>query len=342
MPTDIHVSRRTFLAGCAGLIAAPRLAARANSGDVPLVTRRVEKLWRNPAITQPNDLQFVEGGLWVLDQVDPNKAFLVKPEDGSIIRELQTRSIHGSGITFGNGALWITSTKMTDPKDPPRTLKVDPMTGATLKSWVTPGSGYYGRVTAERGSPSGAHGIKWVDGKYWMAVPAASKIFLMEPETGAIIRSIPGPGTTQRTHGLAWDKGALWCINSDDWAIYKLDPKDGTPTAKIQLARTEPQLHGLDIDAAGNLVSFSGASAQLYVYSGCNPRCKLAGGPFSMGGTSAYGHLNRTRDKLAVADYQHGQVDLYTYTPTVVNYVGSFNTGLSQTLDVVGVTYAPH
>ncbi|HKU80779.1 MAG TPA: hypothetical protein VJP76_01320 [Candidatus Tumulicola sp.] len=103
-----------------------------------------------------------------------------------------------------------------------------------------------------------------------------------------------------------------------------------------------PDFGGLDIDAAGNLVSFSGASAQLYVYSGCNPRCKLAGGPFSMGGTSAYGHLNRTRDKLAVADYQHGQVDLYTYTPTVVNYVGSFNTGLSQTLDVVGVTYAPH
>ena len=60
-----------------------------------------------------------------------------------------------------------------------------------------------GAVTAEKGSPSGGHGIKWADGKYWMAVPAASKLFLMEPESGAIIRSIPGPGTTQRTHGIA-------------------------------------------------------------------------------------------------------------------------------------------
>ena len=102
-----------------------------------------------------------------------------------------------------------------------------------------------------------------------------------------------------------------------------------------------PSYGGLDFDAAGNLVSFSGNSAQLYVYRGCNPRCKLVGGPFSMGGTSVYGHLNKSRDMLAVADYQHGQIDLYTYTPTAVNYVRSFNTGLSASLDVVGVTYAP-
>jgi len=179
--------------------------------------------------------------------------FLLRPEDGKVLRELQTESIHGSGITYGNGALWITSTKMTDPKIPPATLKVDPKTGKTLKSWVTPGSGYYGNVTAERGSPSGAHGIKWVDGKYWMAVPAASKIFLMEPETGQIIRSIPGPGTTQRTHGLAWDKGMLWCINSDDRAIYKLDPKNGGVVSKIQLSKEDPAPHGLDIDSKGVL-----------------------------------------------------------------------------------------
>jgi hypothetical protein len=46
----------------------------------------------------------------------------VRPEDGSIIEQLQTESIHGSGITYGNAALWITSTKMTDPAIPPRTL----------------------------------------------------------------------------------------------------------------------------------------------------------------------------------------------------------------------------
>src|SRR5215510_4946030 len=102
------VSRRMFLAGVAGLAAASRTPA----ADPPAVTKRVEKLYKIKGSTQPNDLQFVADGLWVLDQVDPNKAFKVRPEDGSVIRELQTESIHGSGITYGHDALWITSTKM--------------------------------------------------------------------------------------------------------------------------------------------------------------------------------------------------------------------------------------
>ena len=134
-----EVSRRAFLAGIAAVAAAPRpwLTAAA-AVDPPLVAKRVNKRYKIPGCTQPNDLQFTADGLWVLDQVDPNKAFKVRPEDGSIIQELQTESIHGSGITYGNGALWIASTKMRDPATPPRTLKVDPKTGKTLKSWVTP------------------------------------------------------------------------------------------------------------------------------------------------------------------------------------------------------------
>jgi streptogramin lyase len=240
------VSRRAFLAGVAAVPAASRtLLSRALAPDPPLVSKRVEKLYKIAGCTQPNDLQFVADGLWVLDQVDPNKAFKVRPEDGSIMQTLQTESIHGSGITYGNGALWIGSTKMTDPKEPPRTLKVDPTTGKTLKSWVTPGSGLYGRITPNS-TVSGAHGLKWVDGKYWMAVPASGKLFLMEPETGEIVRSIPAPGV--RTHGLAWDNGYLWCVESDGRVIYKLDPKDGKAVARIQLTKADPEPHGLDIN----------------------------------------------------------------------------------------------
>src|SRR3954447_21253832 len=123
------VSRRTFLGHLTAAAAASRVARAAE----PLVlTRRVEKLYKISGCRQPNDLQFVPDGLWVLDQVDPNKAFKVRPEHGSIIQELQTESIHGSGITWGNGALWIASTKMKDPDVPPRTLKVDPKSGKTL------------------------------------------------------------------------------------------------------------------------------------------------------------------------------------------------------------------
>jgi hypothetical protein len=121
-----HLSRRAFLGGLAGVAVTAR---RATAAPEPrLVEKRVEKLYKIEGCRQPNDLQFVPDGLWVLDQVDPNKAFRVRPQDGFILQTLQTDSIHGSGITYGNSALWIASTKMKDPAAAPRTLKVDPNT----------------------------------------------------------------------------------------------------------------------------------------------------------------------------------------------------------------------
>ena len=258
MSSRHEISRRDFLSGVAVtpvLFAGPRVAPGRASEDATVITKRVEKLYTVAGCRQPNDLQFTSEGLWILDQVDQpgNKVFLVKPETGAVIREIMTESIHGSGITYGNGALWITSTKMKNPQDAPVTLKVDPNTGKTLKSWRTPGSGFYGRMNPATDTPSGGHGLKWVDGKYWMAVPAGGRVYLMEPETGEIVRSIPAPGSTPRTHGIAWDKGFLWVINSDDRAIYKLDPSDARILARIQLSKSDPEPHGLDIDDHGVL-----------------------------------------------------------------------------------------
>ena len=230
-------SRRGFLVSTAALMRASLIPAADNDAreNLPIVPKRVEKLFRTPGIKQPNDLQFApDGNLWILDQVDPNKVFKMNPADGSILEQVQTESIHGSGIAFGNGAWWIGSTKSL------KTLKVDPKTGKTLKSFDTPGSGLYGNLT----TPSGAHGIKWVDGRYWMAVPASGKIYLMEPESGEVVRSIPAP--TVRTHGLAWDNGFLWCVGSTEREIYKMDPQDGKLLAKIKLKREDPEPHGLD------------------------------------------------------------------------------------------------
>ena len=156
---DRAVSRRVFITGVAGAVAASRFA---HAQEAPTITKRVQKLYKVTGSTQPNDLQFVPEGLWVLDQLDQptNKAFLVKPEDGTVIREILTEALHASGITYGNGALWIGSTKGKNAQDPPKTMKVDPKTGKTLKQWNTPGAGLYGRMSLERGdTPSGAHGL---------------------------------------------------------------------------------------------------------------------------------------------------------------------------------------
>jgi hypothetical protein len=229
-----------------GVVIPPEKVAEMNSA--PTIKKSLRKLYSTaPAIKEPNAMQFTPAGtLLVLDQVDPNKVFEINPADGKILREVQTESIHGSGITIGDGgAWWITSTKALN--GPPVTLKVDPQTGKTIKKWVTPGWGYYGAVTAERGSPSGGHDVKWAgNGRYWMAVPASGRIFLIQGETGAIVRSIPAP--VLRTHGLAIDGNYLWSVASDYAQIQKLDSRDGKIVGKIQLDKaSDPQVHGLEL-----------------------------------------------------------------------------------------------
>jgi outer membrane protein assembly factor BamB len=211
------LSRRGFLAVSGLVLAGGRAAAVEGKDSLPVVPKRVEKAFKAPG-KMPNALQAMPDGLWI-----------------------QTESIHGSGITYGNGALWIGSTWSL------KTLKVDPKTGKTLKSFDTPGAGMnkFGKPTR----PSGAHGLEWVDGKYWMAVPASDKIYQIEPESGKILHSIPAPGT--RTHGLAWDNGYLWCVESTDRAIYKMDPKDGKLLAKIQLTKADPEPHGFTMTRSG-------------------------------------------------------------------------------------------
>ena len=99
MAREADLSRRAFLAGVAALAATSRTSLAAGAAaEVPLVTRRVEKRYKIAGCTQPNDLQFVPDGLWVLDQVDPNKAFKVRPEDGSIIDNSKLNRSTAAGL----------------------------------------------------------------------------------------------------------------------------------------------------------------------------------------------------------------------------------------------------
>ena len=232
----IELSRRNFLVLAAAGAARAATISPETKQRLPIVTKRVEKAFLAPG-KMPNDLQCAADGLWILDQEDPNRVFKVRYQDGSVLKELQTESMHGSGITYGDGALWIGSTGTLT------TLKVDPETGKTLQAFDTPGVGlvHWGHPT----KPTGAHGLEWVDGKYWIAVPPSETIYLIEPNSGKVLRSIPAPGV--RPHGLAWDRGYLWCIESIDRAIYKMDPKDGTLLAKIQLSKDDPEPHGLSL-----------------------------------------------------------------------------------------------
>ena len=69
---------------------------------------KVDKRFSCPG-PQPNGIQAAPDGLWVIDQVD-NKVYKLDYETGETLFAAQTDTVHSSGITVGDGYLWIAST----------------------------------------------------------------------------------------------------------------------------------------------------------------------------------------------------------------------------------------
>jgi hypothetical protein len=97
-------SRRSFLTAAGGAALATHLtAARDEAAGLPIIPKRVEKVFKTPGIKEPNDLQFApDGNLWILDQVDPNQVFKVNPKDGSILGA-RPNGIHARERTYPRG-----------------------------------------------------------------------------------------------------------------------------------------------------------------------------------------------------------------------------------------------
>lgn len=184
--------------------------------------------WKTPG-AQPNGLQASAEGLWVIDQVDPNRIYLLS-YDGEVLRDLgETRARHASGITRDpDGNLWVASTFTYE------LINFDGETGEELAAFPTPpfdGSG-------------GAHGVEWRWGQLWFNVPIVGRIFVADPTTGRLLRDIPCHG--DRAHGIAWDDdGSLWSVDTNKRVIFKLDPATGAIRDAIGVAGPEP--HGMTI-----------------------------------------------------------------------------------------------
>jgi len=143
--------------------------------------------------------------------------------------------------------------------------------------------------------------------------------------------------------GVAMDKhGNCWASAIDSAGAATLTYFAGcTGSGQQATGYQNSYFGGLDIDKGGNLVSLSAYDSKVYVYSGCNPACRLVGG-YTLKNSAAFGHLNRKSTTFAVAALFVGQIDVYHYSPAGLTYWYSFNNGLSSSyLEVLGVAYDP-
>ena len=229
------LERRDFLK-LAALAYAPVRAASA-AGFPTQIATQVTRAFRTPGAA-PNGLQATSEGLWILDQAT-NRVALVGYEDGRVIRQFDTETDRGSGITFDGSALWIASTYNR------LLVRLDAQTGRTLKKLPSPGSGLvkWGPRSSHP-EPTGAHGLEWRSGELWVAVPPAVRLFVVNPEDGSTRRSFPAPGV--RPHGIGWDPdGSLWCAESIYRSFFKMDPATGRILSQVMLPAEEPLVDGV-------------------------------------------------------------------------------------------------
>jgi len=187
----------------------------------------------------PNGLQGSDDGLWIVDQ-ESDDVFLVDG-DGTILRQLRTEMENGSGIAYGDGALWLGSNGPSNFRKARPTdrrgkyvLKIDPDSGATLADCPLEGLG---------GVQGGVHGVEWVDGTLWVTRPSAMVIQQLDASDFSLIHQIPCPAAV--AHGLAWVDGALWCLYRGDRVLLKQNPTDGSVLERIEIPEPNPTPHGL-------------------------------------------------------------------------------------------------
>jgi hypothetical protein len=98
---------------------------------------------------------------------------------------------------------------------------------------------------------------------------------------------------------------------------------------------------GLDFDTKGNLVSIDYQNQRAFVYSGCNPKCRLVAGPLALRGAGIYGKVNAKGTLFATVDYNAGTVDVYHYDGKSLKFDYSFNRDLNPSASAEGIAFSP-
>ncbi|MGM9481859.1 YncE family protein [Roseateles sp. NT4] len=126
--------------------------------------------------------------------------------------------------------------------------KIDPESGAVVASIPAPGQG-------------GDSGLAWAEGSLWVGHHRERKIYQIDPETGAIRRTIQ---SNRFVTGVTWVDGELWHGTWEDDAseIRRIDPADGTVLQSLQMP-AGTNVSGLESDGADLFYAGGGGTGKV-------------------------------------------------------------------------------
>ena len=160
------------------------------------------------------------------------------PGTGEVTRQIDRAS--DAGTAFDGKYLYQIAEARID--------KIDPATGEVVASIPAPGKG-------------NDSGLAWAEGSLWVGQYRDRKIHQINPDTGAVIRSIE---SNRFVTGVTWVDGELWhgTWEGDESEIRRINPESGAVLERLEMP-PGINVSGLESDGADLFYAGGGASGKV-------------------------------------------------------------------------------
>ncbi len=189
-----------------------------------------------PDVTHVHGVSFDGANIWIAAGGALNA---VDPASGKTVRVLDVAA--HAGTAFDGRHLYQISGELIQ--------KVDPTTGHVVATVPTP--------------EGGASGMAWAEGMLWVGQHRRRKIHQVDPESGAILRTIE---SNRFVTGVTWVDGELWhgTWENDESDVRRVDPETGEVLETLQMP-SGIGVSGLESDGGDRLFCGGGDSGKVRV-----------------------------------------------------------------------------
>jgi glutamine cyclotransferase len=188
-----------------------------------------------PGVDRVNGVSFDGENVWF---ASGDKLHVLDPASGQPVRAIDVAS--HAGTAFDGRHLFQIAEDVIQ--------KIDPKTGAVLVTIAIPGG-------------DGGSGLAWAEGTLWVGKHRGRKILQIDPESGAILRTIE---SNRFVTGVTWSDGELWHATweSDESELRHVDPATGEVLEQVDMP-LGMGVSELESDGAGRFFCGGGASGKV-------------------------------------------------------------------------------
>jgi glutamine cyclotransferase len=183
-----------------------------------------------------------------------DKLIALDPESGEVVRSIDVAAHAGTAFD-GRHLFQIAEARIQ---------KIDPTTGRVLATIPAPGGG-------------GDSGLAWAEGTLWVGQHRGRKIYQVDPETGAILRTIE---SNRFVTGVTWVDGELWhgTWEGDESDLRRIDAGTGEVLENLEMP-AGVFVSGLESDGGDRFFCGGGKSGKVRAVR--RPRRSLPGDQMS-------------------------------------------------------------